>query len=58
MLSHFKYKRYKGTIEFSKEDNCYYGKVINIRDLVSYEANSVSNLKKSFIEAVDDYMIE
>ena len=56
MLNHFKHKAYMGSIEFSKEDNCYYGKVINICDLVNYEANSVSNLKKSFIEAIDDYL--
>ncbi|PQJ83021.1 hypothetical protein BTO16_08495 [Polaribacter glomeratus] len=55
MLKHFEYKKYKGSIEFSKVDNCFYGRIVNIIDLVNYEAKSVSDLKKYFIEAVKSY---
>ena len=35
------YKNYNGTVEFSKEDNCLFGKVIGIKSLISYEGASV-----------------
>lgn len=50
------YKKFNGTIEYSKEDNVYYGKLENIRDLVTYEADTKEELEDSFKEAVDDYL--
>ena len=50
------YKGYLGTVEFSAEDNCLFGKVIGINDLISYEAQEVSELKEVFEEAVNDYL--
>lgn len=35
------YKGYNGTIEYSEESKCFYGKVIGIRSLISYEGDSV-----------------
>ena len=35
------YKNYRGTIEFSDADRCYFGKVVNINSLISYEGNSI-----------------
>lgn len=48
MKNLLKYKEYLGTVSFSNEDQCLYGKVIGIDDLVSYESDSVSGLKKPF----------
>lgn len=56
MKNHLTYKGYLGTVEFSAEDNCLYGKIIGINDLVNYEAQSVEELKKVFEETVDDYL--
>lgn len=50
------YKGYLGTVEFSAEDNCLFGKIIGINDLISYEAQEVSELKEAFEEAVNDYL--
>lgn len=50
------YKGYLGTVEFSAEDNCLFGKIIGITDLISYEAQEVSELKEAFEEAVNDYL--
>ena len=52
-----KHKNYYGSIEFSEKDNIYYGKVIGLEDLVSYEAKSLDDLKIAFVEAVEDYLI-
>lgn len=50
------YKGYTGTVEFSAENNILFGKVIGINGLVSYEGESVSELRRDFEEAVDDYL--
>lgn len=50
------YKNYNGTVEFSKEDNCLFGKVIGIKSLISYGGASVKELEKDFHNAVDEYL--
>ena len=50
------YKNYNGTVEFSKEDNCLFGKVIGIKSLISYEGASVKELEQDFHNAVDEYL--
>ncbi|CAL2109798.1 protein of unknown function [Tenacibaculum sp. 190130A14a] len=52
----FTYRSYNGSTEYSKEDNIYYGKIINITNLVSYEGASVKELEENFKNAVDDYL--
>lgn len=55
-MSSLEYKGYIGGVEFSAEDECFYGKLLYIRDLVSYEATTAKSLIKSFQSAVDDYL--
>jgi predicted HicB family RNase H-like nuclease len=50
------YKGYSGTVEFSAEDDVFFGRIIGIRDVVTFEADTVVKLKKAFKEAVDDYI--
>jgi len=50
------YKDYIGSVHFSTEDDIFYGRILGIDDLVSFEGASVTALKKSFHEAVDDYL--
>lgn len=38
------YKGYTGSIEFSAEDNVYFGKIIGIRSLISYEGETAKEL--------------
>ncbi len=51
-----KYKGYFGSIEASPEDDCLFGKLQFIRDLVSYEGHTVRELEQAFHEAIDDYL--
>lgn len=51
-----RYKGYKGSVEYSDEDKCYYGKVLGIEDCISYEGDSRENLEKDFHESVDAYL--
>jgi predicted HicB family RNase H-like nuclease len=50
------YRSFQGTVEFSKEDNLYHGKLKNIHGTVLYEAQSLNKLTASFEEAVDEYI--
>lgn len=50
------YKKYNGTVEYSKEDSCLFGKVIGIKSLLSYEGNSVKELEQNFENVIDEYL--
>lgn len=50
------YKGYIGSIEFSAEDSCHRGKLLDIKDLVDYSADSIEELYEQYKNAVDDYI--
>ncbi|NTW68579.1 MAG: type II toxin-antitoxin system HicB family antitoxin [Chlorobiaceae bacterium] len=50
------YKDYVGSVHFNADDEVFFGKIEGIEDLVSFEGNSVIELKKAFHEAVNDYI--
>jgi len=50
------YQHYFASVHFSSEDEVFYGKILGINDLISFEGTSVKELKKSFKEAVEDYI--
>lgn len=52
------YKNYNGTVEYSKEDDCLFGKVVGIKSLLSYEGNSVKELEEDFRNVIDEYLEE
>ncbi len=56
MKDKLKYKDFIGSVHFNDADNIFYGKVEGIDSLVSFEGKSVSELRQSFEEAVDDYL--
>ena len=47
-MNMLEYKGYLGTVEYSSEDHCLYGKLAFIRDLVNYEAVNVDQLESEF----------
>ncbi|MEE0931131.1 MAG: type II toxin-antitoxin system HicB family antitoxin [Acutalibacteraceae bacterium] len=56
MNNMIEYKGFYGTVEFSENDNVLFGKVVGINSLISYEGDSVKNLREDFEGAVDDYL--
>ena len=50
------YKGYTGTIEYSAADRCFYGRVVGITDIVSFEGTSVEELETDFRAGVDSYL--
>jgi predicted HicB family RNase H-like nuclease len=57
-MNHLEYKGYTGTIEYSKEDNLLYGKVLGIKGLISYEGQSGKDLEIDFRNAIDEYLAD
>ncbi|MDE0333305.1 MAG: type II toxin-antitoxin system HicB family antitoxin [Nitrospinae bacterium] len=51
-----KYKNYHGSIEYDEESETLHGKVLHVRDLITYEAGTAKGLKKAFQDSVDDYL--
>lgn len=50
------YNGYCGSIEVSMEDDCLHGKLLFVKDLVTYEAMSPAALEQAFRDAVDFYI--
>ena len=56
MNNTIRYKGYTGSVEFSETDNVFYGKVLGVRSLISYEGTTATELINDFHGAVDDYL--
>ena len=56
-MDYLEYKGYKGSVEYSKEDNCLFGKVQGMsKDLIAYEGQTLDELRKDFEDGVDSYL--
>ncbi|EEV3063051.1 type II toxin-antitoxin system HicB family antitoxin [Escherichia coli] len=55
-MKHFKYKGYLGTVEPDFENNILHGKLAFIRDLVTFEAETLADLEREFKTSVDLYL--
>lgn len=56
MNNTMEYKGYVGSVEFSEKDGVFYGKVMGIRALISYEGTNAKELIEDFHGAVEDYL--
>lgn len=50
------YRGFIGSVHFSAEDEVFFGKVEGINDLVTFEGDSVQELKNAFHYAVDSHI--
>lgn len=50
------YKGFTGSIDYSKEDGVFYGKVLGIKSLLLYEGKTLNELEKDFHNYVDNYL--
>ena len=56
MKNILEYKGFIGSVHYSAEDNVFYGKVEGVNDLVTFEGESVNELKESFHSMVDEHI--
>jgi predicted HicB family RNase H-like nuclease len=50
------FKDFIGTVHFSAKDSVFYGKIEGINDLVTFEGETVDQLKMAFEDSVKDYI--
>ena len=50
------YKGYFAKVEFDDEANIFHGEVINLRDVITFEGETVDELRTAFVDSVDDYL--
>lgn len=56
-MDYLKYKEYKGSVEYSKADNCLLGKVLDMsKALILYEGNTIDELRADFEAGVDSFL--
>ena len=56
MSGTMEYKNYIGSVEFSQNDGVFYGRVLGIRSLLSYEGTTARELAEDFHGVVDEYL--
>ena len=56
MNNFMQYKGYVGSIEFSQQDMLFYGKVLGITSLISYEGIDAESLTSDFYASIDAYL--
>lgn len=50
------YKGYLGRVEFDDEASVFHGEVVNTRDVITFQGDSVGGLKRAFHASVNDYL--
>ena len=50
------YKGYTGKVEFDAEAGIFHGEVLDTREVITFQGQSVSELKTAFEESIDDYL--
>mgnify|MGYP001275767770 CR=1 FL=1 len=50
------YKGYVAVVNYDDEAKIFSGEVINTRDVITFQGESVSELEKAFQDSVDDYL--
>jgi predicted HicB family RNase H-like nuclease len=56
MSQTLEHKGYHGSVLYSAEDKVLHGRVIGIRDAITYEGTDVSSLEHHFAAAIDEYL--
>lgn len=50
------YKGYSGQLEIDEEAGLIFGRVLDIRDVVTFKGETVAEAKQAFQDSVDDYL--
>jgi predicted HicB family RNase H-like nuclease len=57
-MKEMRYEGYIGSVEVSEADDCLFGKLLHISDLVTYEAETPGKLREAFVDAITDYLAD
>lgn len=53
-----RYKGYVARIDYDERDDLFVGRVLGMRDIISFHASSVPELHKAFAQALEDYLAD
>ncbi len=53
-----KYKEYKAVIEYDEDDRLFFGRVINIKDIIVFDGLSVDELEQAFQTVIEQYLAD
>ncbi len=51
-----KYKDYQAKVEIDDDAKLFHGEIINLRDVITFEANCRDDHLQAFHDSVDDYL--
>ena len=51
-----RYKGYTGTFEVHAEEGIIFGRVVGLRDVITFQGETVAEARKAFEDSVDDYL--
>ena len=50
------YKGYFAKVEFDDNANIFHGEIINLRDVITFEGETVDELRTALVNSVEDYL--
>jgi predicted HicB family RNase H-like nuclease len=50
------YKGYVARVEYDDDAGVFHGEVVNTRDVITFEGTCVDDLRREFVESVEDYL--
>jgi predicted HicB family RNase H-like nuclease len=50
------YKGYFAKVVFDDEANIFHGEIINLRDVITFEGETVDELRAAFVDSIEDYL--
>jgi predicted HicB family RNase H-like nuclease len=50
------YKAYEAMVEYDEDAEIFHGEVVNLRDVITFQGKSVSELQRAFAASVEDYL--
>jgi len=50
------HKGYIGQVEFDDEADIFHGEVINTRAVITFQGTTAHEVKKAFVDSVEDYL--
>ena len=56
MGTYMKYKGYIGQVVYDENAKIFHGDVIGLKDVITFQGESVGELEQAFKDSVDDYL--
>ena len=54
-MNRMSYQGYEARVDYDEEANLLHGEVVNLRDVITFQARSVDDLKLALQDSVEDY---